>query len=1533
MSKCVYELIIGNESYVANSQKELEDYLLLNYDRLVAKLDGVDTPMQAAKNIPHNLSRIAFNMTKIQHEVKKGGGVVNDYSTALDAKIERPLQELKRRGFTAITSWLDTKTASDAEGNVKKIILTYDKQKHREALIWMNAAAKLQIDYKTRDEELKERIRVERARIFNDVIENQQLEKQIDDTFEAFEFSNLIGRAIHDGLSLGFKRMNDNKELSVDSFYNLNEANITNLDLSDLEKVRFQTSLYNMLMHKSDGLYKKLNLDNQQYIYSEMPIMYENEKGTKLVGIIDLVVVDKQGNVRIYDFKTSLKNDAFWSPSKAFRMTQQLGYYKAMLEAKGLNVLDAEIIPIEISIDKEKKDPIDFKIGQFLSVQGSLLGQDKKFQRIVAQILEDIPEEKVAKQLNDTDSLKDIDDFLTKTLGISYKDKKSKTDLNKQFEKAWKSSERKDTLGNTVRSFLNPNTGVEEHFLKDKTKQKQRFISEKESYLERTASKSVLDFVANTFDRYKAARAQEEDLNKRDLIPFSFGRENDRLNVNFNRLFGKYKSDEWMTIPNQTANMLGFMIFSNKITKTIDIVSVSNEILTTPHKLPFGKTILGNKFSDFSPTVLNEKDLLEQNVGNIELLKMMTFINFNTEFFLSQGYKIGDIKVVNQFNEGTFLNFELLRKNFVELIKAYDLKDKYYINEKIQMANPVENLMLTIAALSGPQYAKILGFDSRMSDFSAKLNKAKEQDERTHEQIKNDILIVLNEELTKRRSNKEMSAFKNPEQADWFTKMIADQILYYTDSYKPAFERDIHKFALWTNSIKNVSSPSVGAVQRTLTVAIENIKSNFLKTKQKSNKVTYALFEDKGYGKFRRYTLGDHPMVYQNLFVKTDGAVDVNLMLKDVNDPTLSNAERAYLRTFFTIINEGRGVTESLDELSQKGDLNYRKIPLVKLQSLILFKEGDWNTKFQQWLNKIYNPAKSMFEGEGDQESLKTDQFLEMWNSTVMLPGGSEQRTKILSEHNPSEFETDLEAVLDIFVLTQHRQKAFNDVLPIISSIKIAAVMNNIGVLKEIDPILDFIDNHLKINVRGERLTQGATEKQFDKKFALMRQFTAMANLILNPISITREFTQSLYGSTSRAAIQMYGKNRYNFNDFAKQFAVVSGKSLQDTYQDTNLVECLNVINGMSNMSLNSMIDRSSTTKTGLPHLYSNYMQGFNRAPEYMVRMTILIAELIHDDAWKAYSFVDGEMKYDWKKDGRFEIYTKGLKSDPQYSKQAGLYRTLLAEFNSMSTDVVYTDLPAPYTNRQIESIKLFADSILGYYDPESRIQQQSTLFGAMFLQFSAWKVAIKDKYYMPGHKSQISGEYILMKDDFGNQIYVAPDGTLTREKGINNVEAYLWNYKWNEGILQSLVKMYEAGKTGKFENMKNLWEADERLRSNIKLMLNDLLFTQFMQLFAGLLQDLVFGDDIQKLQKEDGSGTLAMVNAVLSSPQDLNPFNTLGSFANPAGGWLFPSFSYFSNVGLGAGRVMFGDKKFESFVFDSFGVLRPFRPLVASDE
>jgi hypothetical protein len=100
-------------------------------------------------------------------------------------------------------------------------------------------------------------------------------------------------------------------------------------------------------------------------------------------------------------------------------------------------------------------------------------------------------------------------------------------------------------------------------------------------------------------------------------------------------------------------------------------------------------------------------------------------------------------------------------------------------------------------------------------------------------------------------------------------------------------------------------------------------------------------------------------------------------------------------------------------------------------------------------------------------------------------------------------------------------------------------------------------------------------------------------------------------------------------------------------------------------MNLASIIDRASTSKTGMFHFFSNYMQGLNRAPEYMTRMGILLAELIKDDAWKAYSFKEDKLSYDWKKDGRFQNYLKKDKSNSKYQEERGLFLTIMEEFNN----------------------------------------------------------------------------------------------------------------------------------------------------------------------------------------------------------------------------------------------------------------------------
>lgn len=88
-------------------------------------------------------------------------------------------------------------------------------------------------------------------------------------------------------------------------------------------------------------------------------------------------------------------------------------------------------------------------------------------------------------------------------------------------------------------------------------------------------------------------------------------RENDvRENEFLLSAFGKYRGEEWQLIENTTANLLGFMIFENSVTKSFDIVSVTNEPVNSKHKLNYGKSLLGNIYSDIHKSVVQDKKIL-----------------------------------------------------------------------------------------------------------------------------------------------------------------------------------------------------------------------------------------------------------------------------------------------------------------------------------------------------------------------------------------------------------------------------------------------------------------------------------------------------------------------------------------------------------------------------------------------------------------------------------------------------------------------------------------------------------------------------------------------------------------------------------------------------------------------------------------------------------------------------------------------------------------------------------------------------------
>jgi len=54
-------------------------------------------------------------------------------------------------------------------------------------------------------------------------------------------------------------------------------------------------------------------------------------------------------------------------------------------------------------------------------------------------------------------------------------------------------------------------------------------------------------------------------------------------------------------------------------------------------------------------------------------MKVMAFLNFNTNFFTANQYAIGNIKAVNNYAGGEFMEYETLKYNFAKLLAANDL--------------------------------------------------------------------------------------------------------------------------------------------------------------------------------------------------------------------------------------------------------------------------------------------------------------------------------------------------------------------------------------------------------------------------------------------------------------------------------------------------------------------------------------------------------------------------------------------------------------------------------------------------------------------------------------------------------------------------------------------------------------------------------------------------------------------------------------------------------------------------------------------
>ena len=131
---------------------------------------------------------------------------------------------------------------------------------------------------------------------------------------------------------------------------------------------------FNSLMERLKQIKTSIDKNHMTFFANNLVLYHKYSDGTRIAGEVDILAVDKDGNFRIYDVKTSAwpfgkftdargyKRNYFETKGTSQRMsnkeyyTQQLSAYKNLFEAQfGEPVVDLGIIPFVLSYDSSNK--------------------------------------------------------------------------------------------------------------------------------------------------------------------------------------------------------------------------------------------------------------------------------------------------------------------------------------------------------------------------------------------------------------------------------------------------------------------------------------------------------------------------------------------------------------------------------------------------------------------------------------------------------------------------------------------------------------------------------------------------------------------------------------------------------------------------------------------------------------------------------------------------------------------------------------------------------------------------------------------------------------------------------------------------------------------------------------------------------------------------------------------------------------------------------------------------------------------------
>ena len=593
-----------------------------------------------------------------------------------------------------------------------------------------------------------------------------------------------------------------------------------------------------------------------------------------------------------------------------------------------------------------------------------------------------------------------------------------------------------------------------------------------------------------------------------------------------------------------------------------------------------------------------------------------------------------------------------------------------------------------------------------------------------------------------------------------------------------------------------------------------------------------------------------------------------------------------------------KGDQQKIEEAKISGE--YYEIPLMKASTTRQIKQIGLKKSADHWWEEQVNQSEFALSDENSKAEELAEKEQKIFNRFDIT--GSARR-EVIAKMGVGYYERNIEDVVLNAALAYLREDIGGYYLGAMEGLKLALRFQSEIEGNKIPNIEQFVKKYINRKIYGNMIMQ----KELRVPYAYvntLKQVTSFQALAINPRAWTRETLQGIWINMSRSGVEAL--NGVTMKSWMQAMGQVCKESINNA-SVFSMLEQLNHICGMANYSINDMARKNRVNWLGIRNWTSETAFLTSSSPDFIHRMSILIAKMIGDGCWDAmYLDDDGFLKYDMKKDKRYSIYLSGDTSDPQYAYQKALYESNLKQFETeMNPADENGFLPFPYTSRELATIRQYGDRMFGHYDSETKALMTDMFLGALTMQYRTFVTAKFEQWFNKPGVYNGDQQEIEKDPETGEEIWEIITYPNDDNTGIPTKELVLksqvpadkirrdlaqphivWKGWRMEGIVYTVWSGLKAIATLDQKELNAIWK-DPLRKANLWFFFHDMFIMLVMNwLFAQAFMNLTNTKDKKELEnklRQEGGANALFYAALSGSTQDGPVYQVVGSMFKTA--------------------------------------------------